>query len=327
MSHIMFGGLTHEPAISLGRALLAATADQLNRVFFADSGSVSVEVAVKICLQYQRGKGRPGRTRLLTIRGGYHGDTFAAMSICDPVSGMHAMFRGTLAEQVFAPRPPAGLDRSADDPELLAWAEQTRALAHAHRDELAAIVVEPILQGAGGMYVYSPHCLVVLRDLADELGLLLVHDEIATGFGRTGSWWAGDRADVQPDVLCVGKALTGGYLSLAAVICTEEVARGVDRSESGVLAHGPTYMANPLACAIATASLGILADQSWQGQVRRIERGLQQALTPAMNLPQVAEVRVLGAVGVIELHQPVNVAAATAAALGEGVWIRPFGRL
>ncbi len=327
MSHVMFGGLTHEPAIALGRALLAATPDALNRVFFADSGSVSVEVAVKMCLQFQRGRGFPQRRRLLTIRGGYHGDTFAAMSICDPISGMHSMFRGTLAEQIFAPRPPAGLDRAADDPELVAWADQTRALAHAHRDELAAIVVEPILQGAGGMFIYSPHCLLALRNLADELGLLLVHDEIATGFGRVGTWWASDRAGVSPDILCVGKALTGGYLSLAAVVCTDKVALGVDRAESGVLAHGPTYMANPMACAIATASLEILAEQRWRDQVGQIERELGLALAPARDLPGVAEVRVVGAVGVIEMRQPVDVLAATEAALSEGVWIRPFGRL
>ncbi len=327
MSHVMFGGLTHEPALALSERLLKATPAPLTRIFLADSGSISVEVAIKMALQYQRGLGRPERRKLLTIRGGYHGDTFAAMSVCDPISGMHSMFRGTLAEQVFAPRPPAGLDRTATDPELLAWAERTRALARAQAGELAAIIVEPVLQGAGGMYIYSPECLRVLRELADELQLLLIHDEIATGFGRTGAWWAADRAEITPDILCLGKALTGGYLSLAAVICRDDVAFGVDRAESGVLAHGPTYMANPLACAVASASLDLLAAGHWQQQVTRIETELTAGLAAARELPGVAQVRVLGAVGVIEMRDPVHVAAASTAALDLGVWIRPFGRL
>jgi adenosylmethionine---8-amino-7-oxononanoate aminotransferase len=324
MSHVMFGGLTHEPAVRLVERLVAMTPPALQHVFLADSGSVAVEVAIKMCLQYQRGRGRPGRRRLLTVRGGYHGDTFAAMSVCDPVSGMHAMFAGTLAEQVFAPQPPAGLDRADDDPAVLAWAAQVRAAAARHRGELAAVIVEPVLQGAGGMHVYAPACLRVLREVADEHDLLLVHDEIATGFGRTGVWWAGEHAGVVPDVLCVGKALTGGYVSLAAVLCSARVAQGVDAAESGALAHGPTYMGNPLACAVAGASLDLLATGAWRPQVARISGLLDDGLAGCRGLPGVRDVRVLGAVGVVQLDGPVDVPAATAAALRAGVWIRPF---
>jgi adenosylmethionine---8-amino-7-oxononanoate aminotransferase len=324
MSHVMFGGLTHEPAVRLVEQLVATTPDRLQHVFLADSGSVSVEVGIKMCLQHQRGRGRPGRRRLLTVRGGYHGDTFAAMSVCDPVNGMHSMFTGTLAEQVFAPRPPAGFDRPDDDPAVLAWAGQVHETAARHRDELAAVIVEPVLQGAGGMHVYSPACLRVLREVADQHDLLLVHDEIATGFGRTGAWWAGDHAQVVPDVLCLGKALTGGYLGLAAVLCTAEVAEGVDAAGSGALAHGPTYMGNPLACAVAGASLDLLATGAWRRQVAGISGLLAEGLAPCREMPGVRDVRVLGAVGVVQTNEPVDVAAATAAALAAGVWVRPF---
>jgi adenosylmethionine---8-amino-7-oxononanoate aminotransferase len=324
MSHVMFGGLTHDPAVRLVERLVATTPPGLQHVFLADSGSVSVEVAIKMCLQYQRGLGRPERRRLLTVRGGYHGDTFAAMSVCDPVNGMHAMFASTLAEQVFAPRPPAGFDRTDDDPAVLAWSADVRSLAARHCDELAAVVVEPVLQGAGGMHVYSPACLRVLREVADQHDLLLVHDEIATGFGRTGAWWAGDHAQVVPDVLCLGKALTGGYFSLAAVLCSPRVAEGVDAAESGALAHGPTYMGNPLACAVAGASLDLLSTGAWREQVPRIAGLLADGLDPCRELPGVREVRVLGAVGVVQADRPVDVAAATQAALRAGVWVRPF---
>ncbi|MGL4172906.1 MAG: adenosylmethionine--8-amino-7-oxononanoate transaminase [Actinomycetota bacterium] len=323
MSHVMFGGLTHEPAVRLAERLLAVTPDPLQRVFFCDSGSVAVEVATKMCLQYQRGRGRVGRTRLLTVRGGYHGDTFTPMSVCDPVGGMHASFRGALIEQVFAPRPPAGIGRVDDDPDVVVWAAQLREAAAAHTNELAAIIVEPILQGAGGMVAYSPACLRVLRSVADEHGLLLIHDEIATGFGRTGTWWAADHADVTPDVLCVGKALTGGYVSLAATMCTAEVANGV-QAGGAVLAHGPTYMGNPLACAIAGASMDILATGNWHEQVARIEELLRSGLEPLRDLPGVQDVRVLGAVGVVQLDELVDLPVATDAALRSGVWLRPF---
>lgn len=324
MSHVMFGGLTHEPAVELSRRLLALAPDGLRRVFLCDSGSVSVEVAVKMCLQYHQGKGQPQRRRLLTVRGGYHGDTFAAMSVCDPVGGMHSMFTGTLPEQVFAPRPPAGFDSGGEDPEVLAWAARVEELAERHAGELAGVIVEPVLQGAGGMWVYAPACLRILRQIADRHGLLLVLDEIATGFGRTGALFASAHADVVPDVMCVGKALSGGYLSLAAVLCTEAVAAGVDASPAGALMHGPTFMGNPLACAVAAANLGVLATGAWREQVTAVERGLREGLLPLAGHAGVLDVRVLGAVGVVQTREPVDVPAATAAALRRGVWIRPF---
>jgi adenosylmethionine-8-amino-7-oxononanoate aminotransferase len=323
-SHVMFGGLTHAPAVGLVRRLLASAPGALRHAFLCDSGSVSVEVAVKMCLQYQRGRGRPGRSRLMTVRGGYHGDTFAAMSLCDPVGGMHSMFTGVLPKQTFAPRPPAGFDLGAEHPEVLAWAGQVRELAGRHAGQLAAIVVEPVLQGAGGMHVYPPACLRVLREVADEHGLLLVLDEIATGFGRTGAWFAAEHAGVVPDVMCVGKALSAGYLSLAAVLCTAEVAAGVDASEAGALMHGPTYMGNPLACAVATANLDLLATGGWRTQVAAIEAGLREGLAGLEDHPGVDGVRVLGAVGVVQTRRPVDVPAVTEVALRHGVWLRPF---
>jgi adenosylmethionine-8-amino-7-oxononanoate aminotransferase len=323
MSHVMFGGLTHEPAITLAQRLVSITPDALRHVFYCDSGSVSVEVAVKLALQYQVARGRR-RTRLLTVRGGYHGDTFTAMSVCDPVTGMHSLFTGVLAEQVFARRPPAGVDRDADDPEVAAWAAATVDLAARHADEIAAIIVEPILQGAGGMYVYSPACLQVLKDLAEAHGFLLILDEIATGFGRTGELFAMDHAGVIPDIICVGKALTGGYLSMAATICTTDVAHTVSSGPGGALMHGPTFMANPLACALSVASIELLLSQDWRGTVERISRGLRDSLAPATTLPGVKNVRVLGAVGVVQLEAPVDVARVTKAALRRGVWLRPF---
>ncbi|MGZ4429383.1 MAG: adenosylmethionine--8-amino-7-oxononanoate transaminase [Nocardioidaceae bacterium] len=324
MSHVMFGGLTHEPAVRLAERLVALTPPGLRHVFFADSGSVSVEVAVKLALQYQFARGRTTRRRLLTVRGGYHGDTFTPMSVCDPVNGMHAMFHGALVEQVFAPVPPAGFDRAEDDAEVVAWAETVAGLADQHADELAAIVVEPVLQGAGGMRVYSPACLRVLRRVADAHGLLLVLDEIATGFGRTGALFACEHAPVAPDILCVGKALTGGYLSLAATLCTSEVAHTVSDGPGGALMHGPTFMANPLACAVALASLDLLTGQDWQREVTRIGAGLSAGLAPAADVPGVKDVRVLGAVGVVQLEGPVDVATVTRVALDHGVWVRPF---
>ena len=330
MSHVMFGGLTHEPAIGLARRLVDLTPAPLEHVFLADSGSVSVEVAMKMALQWQLAAGRR-RTRFFTIRGGYHGDTFSPMSVTDPVGGMHALFRGVLPEHVFAPRPPGGLDRAPDDPELVAWERTTRALYAAHADSVAAVVVEPVLQGAGGMHVYSPHVLAVLHDLAHQHGALVIHDEIATGFHRTGPLWAGagrgnidQLVDLAPDILCVGKALTGGYLTLAAVLCTREVAEGVSAGEAGGLMHGPTFMGNPLACAVASANLDLLAARDTAAEVHRIEGGLAAGLERAASLASVAEVRVLGAVGVVQLREPVRVAEVTAAAIERGVWVRPF---
>jgi adenosylmethionine-8-amino-7-oxononanoate aminotransferase len=310
MAHVMFGGLTHEGAIALAERLVAMTPDGLEHVFFADSGSVSVEVAIKMCLQ-----ARPGRRRLLTVRGGYHGDTFGAMAVCDPEGGMHSLWRGALPEHVFADRPPAAL---AAEPGYAAHLEEL-FVRHAH--ECAAVIVEPVLQGAGGMWPYDPAVLRLLRDRCDEHGLLLVFDEIATGFGRTGAMFAAEHAGVAPDVMCVGKALTGGYLTLAAALCTPEVASSL---EGGALMHGPTFMANPLACAVALASTGLLLDGGWRSDVARIEAGLRAALEPARELPGVRDVRVLGAVGVLQLDGPVDVAAATASAVERGVWLRPF---
>jgi adenosylmethionine---8-amino-7-oxononanoate aminotransferase len=319
MAHVMFGGLTHEPAVALARRLVDMTPTGLDRVFFCDSGSVSVEVALKMAVQAQRGLGRPRKSRVLAFRGGYHGDTSGAMAVCDPVSGMHTMFADVLPRQLFAPRPPAGYDA-----DIAEWTAEVGRLVARHADELAAIICEPVLQGAGGMHVYDPRCLAELRRLADEHGALLIFDEIATGFGRTGQLFGADHATVSPDIMCVGKALTGGYLTLAAALCTGEVADAVAASESGVLMHGPTFMANPLACAVAVASLDLLATGRWRDDVHRIESGLSAGLAPAREAPTVADVRVLGAVGVIQLRHQVDVPAATAAARKLGVWIRPF---
>jgi adenosylmethionine-8-amino-7-oxononanoate aminotransferase len=297
MAHVMFGGLTHEPAVKLAKRLVDMTG--LEHVFFADSGSVSVEVAMKMCRQ-----ARPGRTKFLTVRGGYHGDTLSCMSVCDPVGGMHELFAGSLEQHAFADRPPEELDD--------AYADHLESLV---TDELCAVIVEPVVQGAGGMWFYDPAVLGVLRELCDRHGLLLVFDEIATGFGRTGALFAKDHAGVQPDVMCVGKALTGGYMTLAATLCTPGVASSLS---GGALMHGPTYMANPLACAVGNASLDEL---DWERDVPRIEAGLRTGLDG------VAGARVKGAIGVIELDHPVDVAAAGAAAVELGVWLRPFRNL
>jgi adenosylmethionine-8-amino-7-oxononanoate aminotransferase len=323
MAHVMFGGLTHEPALRLAERLTELAPAGLERVFFADSGSVSVEVAIKMALQFQRARGRQGRTRLLTVRGGYHGDTTGAMAVCDPVGGMHALFTGLLPEHVFADRPPDGFDASLDE----AWAASVRELAERHAGELAAVIAEPVVQGAGGMRFHSPACVRLLREVCDEHGLLLILDEIATGFGRSGAMFASEHAGVEPDVMCVGKALTGGYMTLAATLCTALVAETVSSGEGGGLMHGPTFMANPLACAVALASLELLTGSDWRGRVERIETGLREGLGPARELAGVSDVRVLGAIGVIELKEPVDIGAATAAAVEHGVWLRPFREL
>jgi adenosylmethionine-8-amino-7-oxononanoate aminotransferase len=287
---------------------------------------VSVEVAIKMCLQYWRSAGRPEKSRLLTWRGGYHGDTFMAMSVCDPEGGMHRMWDGVLPSQVFAGLPPAGFGAGVDE----AYAASLVALVEEHADELAAVIVEPVVQGAGGMRFHDPGYLRVLRDACDSCGVLLIFDEIATGFGRTGALFAAEHAGVTPDVMCVGKALTGGYLSLAAALCTPAVAAGISRGELPVLAHGPTFMGNPLACAVANASLDILLGTEatypagWRAQVGRIESRLRAGLAPLADLPAVTDVRVLGAIGVVQLNHDVDIAAATAAAVRAGVWLRPF---
>jgi adenosylmethionine-8-amino-7-oxononanoate aminotransferase len=317
MSHVMFGGLTHEPAVVLCDRLAALAPDGLEHVFLCDSGSVSVEVAVKMCLQYWRSRGLPRKRRLLTWRGGYHGDTFMAMSVCDPEGGMHRMWDGVLPRQVFAGLPPAGFAGGLDEE----YAASLRALIERHAAELAAVIVEPVVQGAGGMRFHDPAYLTVLREACDASGVLLVFDEIATGFGRTGTLFAAGHAGVSPDVMCVGKALTGGYLSLAAALATSEVARGIAGGELPVLAHGPTFMGNPLACAVANASLDVLLGDGtypdgWRAAVRRVGAGLRAGLAPAARQPGVADVRVLGAIGVVQLDHDVDVAAATESGCG-----------
>ena len=328
-SHVMFGGLTHEPAVRLAEQLVRLAPEPLAHVFFADSGSVSVEVALKLAVQYHAAAGRPSRQRFLALRGGYHGDTVGAMSVCDPVDGMHSAFPNLVAPQLFLQRPPAatlvGGQLVADELAVDAWVEAMDETILRHRAEIAGIIVEPIMQGAGGMYVYAPRCLEALRRAASQHGILLIFDEIATGFSRTGRLFATEWAGIAPDVMCVGKALTGGYLTLAAMLCTAEVATMIGQSAPGVLLHGPTFMANPLACAVASASLELL--NGWESRVPRIEAELTAALAPAASLSFVREVRVLGAVGVIELDGPVDVVAVTRAALERGVWLRPFRNL
>ncbi|MEU4740427.1 adenosylmethionine--8-amino-7-oxononanoate transaminase [Actinosynnema sp. NPDC023658] len=311
MSHVMFGGLTHEPAVALAARLVEITPEPLQHVFLCDSGSVSVEVAVKMAVQHWRSQGKPGKRRLLTWRGGYHGDTFQPMSVCDPEGGMHALWRGVLPEQVFASAPPRELDT--------AYVQELADLVERHADELAAVIVEPVVQGAGGMRFHDPRYLHVLRELTLANDVLLIFDEIATGFGRTGELFAADHAGISPDIMCVGKALTGGYLSMAATLCTPRVADGISRGEVPVLAHGPTFMGNPLASAVALASTDLLLSQDWRASVRRIETGLRSGLAEAPG-----DVRVLGAIGVVQLDHPVDMAAATAAAVDRGVWLRPF---
>ncbi|HVT65912.1 MAG TPA: adenosylmethionine--8-amino-7-oxononanoate transaminase [Mycobacteriales bacterium] len=320
MSHVMFGGLTHEPAIALAEKLIAVAPEGLSNVFFSDSGSVAVEVAVKMALQYWQARGRPARNRLLTVRGGYHGDTFMAMSVCDPVGGMHHLFIGALPEQVFAEMPPA----TAGDE---GWQSQTAELFERHSDAIAAVIVEPVVQGAGGMRFYDPSYVAELRRLCDEHDVLLILDEIATGFGRTGTMFAAEHADVSPDIMCVGKALTGGYLSMAATLCTSAVADAISAGPGGAFMHGPTFMANPLAAAIAGANLDLLQNSDWKTDVKRAESALNEGLAPAADLPAVADVRVLGAIGVIELVDPVDVDRVTKRAMQDGVWLRPFRNL
>ncbi len=319
MNHVMFGGLTHEPAARLAQLLVELTPDGLDTVFFSDSGSVSVEVAVKMALQYWRSIGRGDKHRLMTWRGGYHGDTFTPMSVCDPDGGMHELWTDVLAHQVFAPQVPTEYDP--------AYSEAFEKQLAEHADELAAVIVEPVVQGAGGMRFHDPRYLVDLRDICTRHDVLLIFDEIATGFGRTGELFAADHAGVSPDIMCVGKALTGGYITLAATLCTRAIADTISTHEPGALMHGPTFMANALACAVGVASVELLLAGDWKASVMAVESGLRDGLAPAASLPDVADVRVLGAIGVIEMDEPVDLRVATPVALEHGVWLRPFRNL
>lgn len=323
MSHVMFGGLTHSPAVELARKLTAILPHGLEKIFYSDSGSVAVEVAAKMAIQYMHATGCPGRSKLAAFRGGYHGDTWHAMSVCDPQTGMHSLYSGRLPVNFFAPRPTIRFGEEWRDEAF----DDFRTMIEQNPDQIAAVIVEPIVQGAGGMWFYHPEYLVQLRAECDRHGILLIADEIATGFGRTGRMFACEWGGITPDIMCVGKALTGGYMSFAATVATAKVADAISSADPGCFMHGPTFMGNPLACAVASASIDLLVDNNALGEVARIETGLKKWLTPAREIDGVGEVRILGAIGVVEMQQEVDVAAMQSLFVDEGIWVRPFGRL